>query len=240
MRIFRLAFGLFVFLLLLSCARQSPLTTAPLPMTPTAGMPEEFPASRYQQAAAAGKPVLHVVSARSLITVIVRRGGRLARLGHDHVVASHDIAGFIALDSRQADLYVPLATLSIDEAQLRVAAKLDTQPSAADIAGTRQNMLEKVLEAARFPFARLRVTANAWQPPSAQLEVVLTLHGVTRTLSVPAQIALHDGELEASGEFSIKQTDFGITPFSVLGGALAVEDDLILRFDLVAVRLRHD
>jgi hypothetical protein len=40
--------------------------------------------------------------------------------------------------------------------------------------------------------------------------------------------------ITASGELTLKQSDFGITPFSVLGGALAVQDQLELRFELSA------
>jgi hypothetical protein len=32
----------------------------------------------------------------------------------------------------------------------------------------------------------------------------------------------------------LKQTDFGLTPFSVMGGAMSVLDPMELRFDLTA------
>jgi hypothetical protein len=36
------------------------------------------------------------------------------------------------------------------------------------------------------------------------------------------------------GTVNLKQTDFGLTPFSVMAGALAVQDEMELRFDLRA------
>ena len=63
--------------------------------------------------------------------------------------------------SGRADLYVPLDTLVVDEPALRAEAGFDTQPSAADIAGTRRNMLEKVLEADRYPFALIAVKRSS-------------------------------------------------------------------------------
>ena len=46
--------------------------------------------------------------------------------------------------------------------------------------------------------------------------------------------SLVNGELTASGELPIKQTDLGLTPFSALLGALAVQDELRVRFRFVA------
>ena len=37
----------------------------------------------------------------------------------------------------------------------------------------------------------------------------------------------------ARGEVVIRQSDFGIQPFTVLGGLLAVKDELVVQFELV-------
>ena len=109
----------------------------------SAQAPADFPDSEYRRAAANGANVLRIDTRHSIVTIIVHRGGMLARLGHDHVVASHDVIGWVDLDSGRADLYVPLEKLSVDEASLRTEAKFTTQPSAGAIEGTRNNMLEK-------------------------------------------------------------------------------------------------
>jgi hypothetical protein len=178
--------------------------------------------------------VLEVDPAKSLLVVVVRRGGSLARLGHDHVVASHDIAGFVAPADGRADLYLALERLVVDEAPLRAEAGLDTQPSAGDIEGTRANMLERVLEAGKFPFVVIRV--RAVEPASGRIAAAITLHGVTREVQIPARIEQTADEVSASGSFDLKQTDFGIVPLSVLGGAIQVLDRLELRF---AIRARR-
>ena len=218
--------------LLAACARQPPLPPAPAP-----DVPLDFPTSFYTQAAAAGGRIYRIDPTQSLAVITVRRGGTLARLGHDHVVASHDLGGLVALDARQADLYIPLNRLSVDEALLRKEAALDTQPSAADIAGTRQNMLDKVLETARYPWARLHVRATDLGRDPARLSVAVSLHGVTRELEVPATIAVTPRQLSLSGRFELDQSAFGIAPFSVLGGALQVQDRIALRFQITARRL---
>ena len=212
--------------LLVACA---PPPREPAPAPP---LPPQFDQAYYQQAAAQGRVVLRVDPAQSLAVIEVRRGGVLARFGHDHVVASHGVEGFIAPQDGRADLYVALDALSVDEPALRAEAMLDTQPSQADIEGTRANMLEKVLEADRFPHAIIRV--RRIDTAASNFDVSLILHGVTRTFTVPVRIENAGGQMSASGRFSFDQSDFGITPFSILGGAIQVQDRVELRFQIRA------
>jgi hypothetical protein len=194
--------------------------------------PSEYPKSFYDQAAARGEPVYRIDTERSLVVIEVRRGGSLARLGHDHVVAARSVAGHVAPDSNRADLYVALDDLTVDEPELRKAAGFDTQPSESDIAGTRANMLDKVLETQKFPYALIRASGTG-----GKLSVSITLHGVTRALDVPVKIERDGEQIAATGRFALNQTDFGITPFSILGGAVAVQDRLDLKFSIRAQRV---
>jgi polyisoprenoid-binding protein YceI len=222
--------------LIAACAPQV-RETAPEPKPAGRQAPENFPRSAYEQAAAQGKPVYRVDPARSLVAITVRRGGSLARLGHDHVVASHEAEGYIAPEEGRADLYVPLSELAVDEPALRAEAGLDTQPSESDIAGTRANMLDKVLETQKFPFALIRVSGLEKRQMGVRLTVAITLHGVTRTLEAPAQIETGRDEMSVSGLLEFNQSDFGIAPFSILGGAIQVQDRVSLRF---RIRARRD
>jgi YceI-like protein len=217
--------------LLAGCALFAP-EPAPAPTAPVAP-PADFPEEYYRQAAAQGKPVFRVDPAASLVVIEVRRSGSLARLGHDHVVASRHVAGYVAPGEGRADLYIPLVNLAVDEDELRAEAGFDTQPTESDIAGTRANMLEKVLEAGKFPFALIQVSGAG--KGSGDISVTLTLHGQTRTLQVPAGIEADGTRVSVSGRLSFNQTDFGITPFSLFGGALAVRDAVDLRFRIQAV-----
>jgi polyisoprenoid-binding protein YceI len=191
----------------------------------------------YREAAARGDAVDAIDPVRSLAVIIVRRSGALARFGHDHVVASRDITGFIAADAGRADLQVPLDRLTVDEADLRAEEGLDTRPSQADIAGTRANMLEKVLEVERFPRALIQVRDAGRD--AAFREVTITLHGMSRTMMVPVRMNRENGALVISGRLAFNQSDFGMTPFSILGGAIRVEDKLELRFLLRARRVNR-
>lgn len=212
---------------LLSACAPSPQASAPLPQSPA-----DFPELRYRQAEALGRKVLRVDPRRSLVVIEVRRAGALANLGHDHVVASHDVRGYVDPEEGRTDLYVPLHRLVVDEPGLRAEARLDTQPSQDAIEGTRRNMLEKVLEAERHPFALIRAVRSPADP--SKLSVAIKLHGTTRTFEIPLQTETTAGGIDASGRLAFNQTDFGIAPYSVLGGALQVQDRLELRFRIVA------
>lgn len=218
-------------LLLAACA---PLQTQqPLQPLPPAAQAAAAPASRYLQWQAQGETVLRIDAQASLLTITVRRGGALARLGHDHVVASRTLDGWVAPQRGQASFQFRLDAMSVDEAGLRAAAGLETTPSGEAIAGTRRNMLVRVLDAERYPL--VQIEARTGTAPD-MLDAAISLHGVTRQVAVPATIVRSaDGRsLQASGKLLLKQSDFGIVPFSVLGGAMAVQDQMELAFSIHA------
>jgi len=210
----------------------APLLRVPAPAP--AAPPADFPEAYYREALAQGKLVFRVDPAESLVVIEVRRAGSLARLGHDHVVASHELGGYVAPDEGRADLYVALARMQVDEPALRKQAGFDTQPTESDIEGTRSNMLEKVLEAEKFPFALIRVSGAKAKEKKTTLNFAITLHGHLRTLEVPAEIDADAEKMSVTGRLSFDQTDFGITPYSLLGGAIAVQNRIDLRFRIIA------
>ena len=212
---------------LAGCAQLPRVEAPPAP-------PAEFPEAFYLQALKEGKPVFRVDSRESLVVIEVQRSGSLARLGHDHVVASHGVTGYVAPGEGRADLYIVLAHLAVDEAALRAEAGFDPQPTESDIEGTRANMLAKVLEADKFPFALISVAGANAKEKKTTLAVAITLHGHMRTLQVPAEIEAGAVKVSVTGRLSFEQTDFGITPYSLLGGAIAVQNRVDLRFRIIA------
>ncbi|WP_240943471.1 YceI family protein [Janthinobacterium lividum] len=215
---------------LLACAALASCT--PLPPAPaTAPAPTAaMPAPAWQQQ---GVQLLHIAPDESLLTITVRRGGALARLGHDHVVASHTLQGIVAPALGHAQFRFRLDEMSVDEESLRQAAGLTTTPSADAIAGTRHNMLVRVLEAERYPWVSI---AARRMGNKEVFDADITLHGVTRTVQLPVHIeeAADGRRLQASGSLLLKQSDFGIVPFAVLGGAMAVQDQMELAFRITA------
>ncbi|SCK29456.1 YceI-like domain-containing protein [Variovorax sp. HW608] len=204
------------------------------PEAAPARAPQGFPVDVYERLAAQGEAVYRVGPADALVVLTVRRGGSLGRLGHDHVIASRSMQGFVAPAQGRADLYMPLAELTVDEPALRTEAGLDTQPTASDIEGTRTNMQDKVLRVQEFPYALVQVRGVDAKTQPASANVSITLLGTTRTSTMPLILVTTQDALRAIGMTELKQSEFGIAPFSLLGGALQVEDAFKVRFDIRA------
>ncbi len=215
---------------LLACAvlaACTPLPPAPA-QAPTPAAPAALPAWQRQ-----GVQLLHIAPEESLLTITVRRGGALARLGHDHVIASRTLQGVVTPAPGRAQFQFRLDQMSVDEEGLRQAAGLTTTPSADAIAGTRHNMLVRVLDAERYPWVSIEARRTG---DNEVFEADITLHGVTRTVQLPVRVEqAADGRgLQASGSLLLKQSDFGIVPFAILGGAMAVQDQMELAFRITA------
>jgi hypothetical protein len=192
-----------------------------------------------------------IVPQASLLTILVYRAGALASAGHNHVIASHDLSGtiYVASEILQSsfEVHVPVATLTVDEATLRAqqpAAEFPADVSESAKQGTRRNMLgEALLDAEHNPEIVLRAlqlspaAAAAADSTAVLAHVQSSVRGQERTFIVPVRLRLgSDGTLEASGEFPLRQSELGLTPFSALLGALQVKDEMQVRFQIVARR----
>ena len=184
-----------------------------------------------------------VASARSDVRFVVYRAGRLAALGHNHVVVARQVGGEIALapdlTRTQFSLRLPVASFEVDppEARRDEGEGFEVQPSAEAIAGTRRNMLgPRVLDAEHHPEVAIDAVTVHGALPTPTVTVRLTLRGVARDVDMPVTVAQNGNTLTATASFDIRQTDFGITPMSVFGGALQVADAVTVRMRVVATR----
>jgi len=75
--------------------------------------------------------------------------------------------------------------------------------------------------------------SGTWQQPVVVARI--TLRGTTRQIEVPVELQVDSQSMVAKGALRIRQSDFGITPFSVGGGAIQVADEVDVRFEIVAV-----
>jgi polyisoprenoid-binding protein YceI len=248
---YRVVFPIFAILLLVSagCAQKAeqrpvrPKETVAAPATAPAEIAEPAPAPAPQD-----KPVIqHVYSidaAASEIRILVYRKGNLSRLGHDHVISTGDVSGRIVLAENigesALDLTIPVTSLVVDDPQVRERADLGSgsQPSEKDRESTRRAMLgPKVLDAERFGAVKVHAKVVGGALPDLELDLNLTIHGVERQFRSPVRVDKTAERISASGSLAIRQSDFGIEPFSVLAGALAVKDELRIQYRIVASRL---
>lgn len=214
--------------------------TAPAPSPAPSGQP--VPGWLPAPSAAAGVTVYRLDPARSDLRIYVFRGGRAAAAGHNHLLSAPGLEGWLQLPdgSPPGDiafaLRLRLDGLVVDDPALRAETgeAFAAARSAKDIAGTRDNLLgPRGLNAARFPELVLRSRTVTGDWPVFVADVDIGLHGQVHTLPVMIQARRQDdGSLLASGEFPLHHGDFGLQPFSVFGGLMAVEDAVAVRFSL--------
>lgn len=180
---------------------------------------------------------------RSIVTLHVYRAGRLARLGHNHVITSGHETGIAWSNGEPAgsgfEVRVPVARLVVDDPGARAAAGPDFPGELPEAAreGTRRNMLRpEVLDGERH--AEIVVSADSlagtWEQPLALADVML--RGERRSVEVPITLVRGPDAIVATGRFRILQSAFGITPFNVGGGALQVADEVDVSFEIHAIR----
>lgn len=189
-----------------------------------------------------GRPY-DVVTGESLLTILAFRGGALGKAGHNHVIASRDISGtfYVPDDVLRSsfELHVPVAQLTIDEPGLRAQEGPDFPTEVPESAkqGTRRNMLSQaLLDGVNYPEITLigQHIERGSMGASVLASVQITVRGQPHTISLPVAYSLLKNELVASGDLPIKQSDLGLTPFSAMLGALQVQDELRVRFRILA------
>lgn len=194
---------------------------------------------------APGASAYTINPAASELRVLVYRAGALAGFGHNHVLLNRQVRGTIYWHTEPTQtrfsLQVPVSAFVVDEPAARgeEGADFASQPDAEAIAGTRANLLgPDVLDAVHYPLIEIRSVAiqgPAWQ---ADVTAAITLHGITQQMQVPVAVFKQTQQLTVIGSFTLKQSDFGITPFSILGGAIQVQDEIHIRFRLQANALQ--
>jgi polyisoprenoid-binding protein YceI len=170
---------------------------------------------------------------QSHFTVKAFAGGLLSAFAHDHNIAIRDFNG--ETDFTYGTVQPASLRITIKAGSLSVTDKLSSDDR-QKIEGT---MRDEVLEITKYPeivFKSTGVTANKTGDGQYQARISgeLTLHGVTRPLTISAQLEFGDKTLRARGGFAVKQSSFDIKPVSVAGGTIKVKDDLKFSFDIVA------
>lgn len=225
--------------LFLACALSGCPTRPAPPPTPVRAPQTPSPPARI------GHPY-DIVAGQSLLELLVYRGGTLASAGHNHVIASHDLAGtvYIPADPLAAsfEVRVPVTTLAVDEPQLRAAeSAADFPPDVSQGArdGTRRNMLSPALldgdEHGEVLLWSVQLeNAAPARPGELEATIATQVRGTWHLVRMPLHYELSPESLTVTGESPLKQSELGLTPFTALMGALAVQDEMRLKLRIVA------
>lgn len=212
---------------LMGCAVPTPAPEGAAPAAAAEAAPAWHPRRTVRAYA------LHEEASR--IVALVHRAGPMAEAGHNHTVAAGTLTGCALVNDAGVTwmgVTIPVAGLEVDEEADRRRAGEDFKapPTPNDIASTRENMLgDDVLAATDFPHIRFTGTLA---PGADAVDGALTLRGRTAPVSLAVEVERRDGEVRVTGSGGIRQTAFGMTPFSVFMGALRVADEVGLDYRL--------
>jgi hypothetical protein len=206
--------------------------------------------------------IYRVDETQSELRILVYRAGPLARLGHNHVVVNRRLRGAVnvagAAGAASFWLSVPSSAFDVDDARARAEEGADFAAAVPDDAksGTLQNMLSAaVLDAAEFPAITVRSVAvaspQAADAPGASgsigatgaeqatrtmvASVTVGVAGHESTIDVPFALQMESGRLSATGTLELRQSALGLTPYSLMLGALQVQDQITVKFKIVAL-----
>jgi hypothetical protein len=183
----------------------------------------------------------YIVDAQaSEIRLLVYRDGPMARFGHNHVLQGI-VHGEIRVAELAADsvfrIDIPVDALQVDPPAARAEEGPEFAASVSDPArqGTRENLLgPDVLAAALYPLIRiesLSLSGPRWNPV---VKANVTLRGVQTPIEFSAAVLEQRDSLMVIASFPLSQSSLGLKPFSVLGGAISVQDRIDVRMRLVA------
>jgi hypothetical protein len=218
-----------VCLALAACAAHRPRPTPPQP-----------PSASLRSLPTAG--IYPIDSSSSELRVLVYRAGPLAALGHNHVLVNHSLSGSMhlaeSLPASSFSLSVPASDFVVDDAQARQEEGSDFPGDIPQDAkeGTLHNMLSAaVLNAAEFPTITVKSLTISGTQDEPSVTVRIAVAGHESTIFAPFTLQGDAHHLTAVGSFELRQTAIGLKPYSLLGGALQVQDAMRIKLTIVAL-----
>jgi polyisoprenoid-binding protein YceI len=205
-----------------------------------AAAPPATPPTPAAPTPAAGPRTFVIDAKQSVLAVQVFKDGAAAALAHNHVVSATTISGRIVVDpansaSARIDVSLPTAGLVNDDPKLRKRFGVTGDVPEGDRKMILEHMQDEgQLDIAHFPTMQFSSTSTTGTGSKLVLNGKLTMHGVTRDISVPVDVTFTDTGVRGTGSVKLKTSDFGIEPYSAFLGAVKNKDGIVLHIDLVA------
>jgi polyisoprenoid-binding protein YceI len=188
----------------------------------------------HESAAASQPGTYRIDGSNSRFTAEVDVGTLLSPVAHDHVISAQDLRGEVRLPPHNLEA----ASL---EMNVRADSLVETGRDFGqrDREGVNRAVREEALETSRYPeivFKSTRISMKSLGEGQYQAKItgVLALHGVTKSISFPAQVKVEGNILRATGEFRVLHADFNIRKLSAGAGVLTAKDPIKLSFDVRA------
>ena len=172
-------------------------------------------------------------SKKSNFTVRAFATGMLSAFAHSPTIAIRDFEGEAVVNPE-----------AVEESSLRVVVHADSLTVTDDISAKdrdeiNQRMRGEVLDSESYSdivyeCSRISASKTGEGQYWAALNGELSLHGVTRAQPVSARVTMSGDSLRASGELSLRLSDYQIKPVTAAGGAIKLKDELKLSFEITA------
>jgi len=146
----------------------------------------------------------------------------------DAVGRTSSITGSVTITQSGSSYTVAAASLTVNVNTLT-----------SDRAMRDQRLHQMGLESDRYPTATFVLTTPIALPAGATSGQVinvsatgaLTIHGVTKTVTIPIQARLSGSQIEIAGSITFPFSEFGMTPPSI-SGFVSVQDNATMEFDI--------
>lgn len=179
--------------------------------------------------------------AKSQFRVLVFKRGIASGFAHDHIMGVSDYQGAVHFDP--ADLTKSSVSIVVQAASLQV---LDSKLSEDDRKEVKGNMdSDDVLHVEKYKtieFKSKTIKLIRSDPrkdgkgTEYRLKITgdLKLHGTTKPVTFAAVVTDHGGHLVTEGEALVKQSLWGMEPYSAFLGAVGVKDVVKVTFKIVS------
>jgi polyisoprenoid-binding protein YceI len=150
----------------------------------------------------------------------------------DAVGRTSAVTGTLTLTQSASGYTLAAASISVDVSTLT-----------SDRAQRDQRIHNQGLESNRYPTATFKLTSPIALPAEAATGQTihvsatgdLTIHGVTKTVTIPIDALLSGAQIQLVGSVSFPFSDFGMTPPSI-GGFVSVQNTATMEFKLLLNR----
>ena len=210
---------------------------APRPRPPAPQTPNQ-PTPSLQALPAPG--TYQIDSSKSELRVLVYRAGALARLGHNHVLVNRAVSGSVqiaaTLSVSSFSISVPVKSFIVDDSQARSEEGGDFPDGVPEDAkaGTFSNLQSAmVLNAVQYPVITVKSMAITSTQGALSAALTINIAGHESIVQAPFTLDSDAQRLTAAGSLELKQTAIGLTPYSLMLGALQVQDAMRLKFKFV-------
>jgi polyisoprenoid-binding protein YceI len=204
--------------------------TQPLVPSPAAKAPAPRAAHNAHQRR---DSIVYHLSPLSRLEVRTGKAGLLGFAGHEHTIRARGFSGHVVYfpdepTASRVEIRIPTDSLEVT-----------APPDTAEIRKVTEAMRSEVLHVDSFPEILFASRSLAARDGGFRMSATLTMHGQAQTVPLDVRVGVGRDTLRASATFTVKQTDFGITPFrGGPAGTVRVADRVT--FEIAAVAIRRE